>query len=185
MRIIAGQKRGLRIDAPKGQDTRPTLDRVREAIFGMIQFDIEGKSVLDMFAGSGAMGLEALSRGAASAAFCDKSGRSAAVVRQNIARLGYEPLSRVYECDCREAVLRAVGEGKRFDIVFLDPPYEYGLTELAITSLLEHGALNPGYMLICEYARTKPPSFPCGTAVKSTKTYGDVGVSIIIEEQGA
>ena len=89
MRIIAGEKRGCRLSAPKGMDTRPTLDRVKESLFGILQFDIASKRVLDLFAGSGGLGLEALSRYAEYAVFCDSSRESIAVIRENIKKLGF------------------------------------------------------------------------------------------------
>ena len=98
MRIIAGDKRGCAISAPKGLDTRPTLDRVKESLFGILQFDIYGKRVLDLFAGSGALGLEAVSRGAKSAVFCDSARESIDIVNANIKKLGYGNKCRVYHC---------------------------------------------------------------------------------------
>ena len=96
MRIIAGMKRGQTILAPKGRDTRPTLDRVRESLFGIIQFEVAGQTVLDLFAGSGSLGLEALSRGAAHAVFNDSARESIAAVRANLAKLGLSQQATVY-----------------------------------------------------------------------------------------
>ena len=182
MRIIAGDKRGCTIDAPRGRDTRPTLDRVREAIFGMIQFDIADKTVLDLFAGSGAMGLEALSRYAAFAVFADNSREAAAIVGRNIDRLGYNGMARLYNCDYARAIADCAAAGRKFDIVFLDPPYEYGLIVPAINTMKEHGVLNPGHMIIAEYALDNMPCIPEGHRVRSEKRYGEIGVSIIVED---
>ena len=127
MRIIAGSCKGRPILAPKGMDTRPTLDRVKESLFGIIQFQIYGKTVLDLFAGSGNLGLEALSRGASFAAFNDMSRDAVKVIRANIEKLGFEQKSVVMNVDFAQAI-RSLS-ARRFDIVFLDPPYRAGLME--------------------------------------------------------
>ena len=95
MRIIAGSARGRRFDAPEGRNTRPTLDRVKEAMFGMIQFDIENTQVLDLFSGSGSLGLEALSRGGAHCVFCDSDKKSIQVIKRNVEALGFGGRSEV------------------------------------------------------------------------------------------
>ncbi|MEG1547904.1 MAG: 16S rRNA (guanine(966)-N(2))-methyltransferase RsmD [Clostridia bacterium] len=181
MRIIAGEKRGCHIESPIGKNTRPTLDRVRESIFGIIQFELENKTVLDMFAGSGAMGLEALSRGARFAAFCDSSHESAQVIRTNIAKLGFQRCTQVYECDFRVAVQHLKRLDSSFDLVFLDPPYEYGLADVAIKVLMDEKALSQDFMVIVEHSLKLPPQLPDGLVIKSSRHYGGVGVSIIVE----
>ena len=130
MRIIAGSCKGRPILAPKGMDTRPTLDRVKESLFGIIQFQLYGKTVLDLFAGSGNLGLEALSRGASFAAFNDMSRDAVKVIRANIEKLGFEQKSVVMNVDFAQAI-RSLS-ARRFDIVFLDPPYRAGLMEKAL-----------------------------------------------------
>ena len=122
MRIIAGTKRGQAITAPKGRKTRPTLDRVRESLFGIIQFEVAGKTVLDLFAGSGSLGLEALSRGAEYAVFNDAARESVAIVRANVEKLGFTRQAAVYSLDYRAAIQAAARAGFRFGLVFLDPP---------------------------------------------------------------
>ena len=131
MRIIAGESRGRRIEAPSGKDTRPTLDRVRENLFNIIRQDIQDARVLDLFAGSGALSLEALSRGAASAVMVDADRKASRVQQKNIALLGYGEKTKVYTCDWRSAVRMLRQESFRFDLVFLDPPYRMtGLQEV-------------------------------------------------------
>ena len=117
MRVVAGRFRARRLEAPKGRDTRPTADRVREAVFSMLG-PLDGLAVLDLFAGSGALGIEALSRGAATAVFVERDARAAACVRRNLEVLGLEaPVHR-------RGVLGFLAEAPgRFDLVFLDPPY--------------------------------------------------------------
>ena len=101
MRIIAGSARGRRFDAPEGRNTRPTLDRVKEAMFGMIQFDIENTQVLDLFSGSGSLGLEALSRGGAHCVFCDNDKKSIQVIKRNVEALGFGGRSEELNCGGR------------------------------------------------------------------------------------
>ena len=127
MRIVAGQWKGRRITAPSGSAVRPTLDRVREAWMSILQMDIPGARVLDLYSGSGALGLEALSRGAASADFVDNASRSIAALEENIASLGAENLSRVH----RKQALPFVKSlpANAYDVAFADPPYSEGEAE--------------------------------------------------------
>ena len=122
MRIVAGTHRGRRISAPPGRDTRPTPDRVREAVFAMLG-PLDGVEVLDLFAGSGALGLEALSRGAATATFVDRSPRAAAAIRANAASLALEGRVRVVRRDWRAALAAERAAGRRFGLCLCDPPY--------------------------------------------------------------
>lgn len=125
MRIITGKAKGVRLATLEGDHTRPTTERVKEAVFSMLQFDIEGRKVLDMFAGSGQMGLEALSRGAVSAVFIDNTKAACDVVRKNIERTHMEAESQIY-CGDFETILQQLSLGKnakkQFDLVFMDPP---------------------------------------------------------------
>jgi 16S rRNA (guanine966-N2)-methyltransferase len=124
MRIVAGQWRGRRIAAPPGSDVRPTLDRVREAWMSILQLELPGSRVIDLFAGSGALGLEALSRGAVSVDFVEQNPRVLSVLRDNITVLGAEDTARVHR---RDAMRFASGlESGAYDIAFADPPYKGG-----------------------------------------------------------
>ena len=123
MRIIAGEARGRRIEAPEGLETRPTLDRVRENLFNMLQNRVRDARVLDLFAGSGALSLEALSRGAAAAVLTDISARAHRVEKKNVETLGFGDRARVIKCDWHRAVSLLREEDARFDLIFLDPPY--------------------------------------------------------------
>ena len=123
MRIIAGEARGRIIEAPAGNHTRPTLDRVRENLFNMLQSDIPGSRVLDLFAGSGALSLEALSRGAEFAVMVDSDRNACAVQKKNILSLRYTERTRQFHCDWKKAAEELEREQEFFDIVFLDPPY--------------------------------------------------------------
>ncbi len=123
MRIIAGSARGRRIDAPEGRETRPTLDRVRENLFNMLQMRVRGARVLDLFAGSGALSLEALSRGASFAVLGDRDRDALRFEKKNIEALGFADRCRVIPGDWHRTVSLLKGEKEKFDLIFLDPPY--------------------------------------------------------------
>jgi len=183
MRIIAGSKRGCPIVAPKGRDTRPTLDRVRESLFGILQFDVPDRRVLDLFAGSGSLGLEALSRGAAFASFCDKDRAALAALKENIRKLDLADRSRIYPCTFESAVSALAQAGEKVDLVFLDPPYAAGLYEKAFCSLLESGILAKGCILVAEHPPKEPPPLPPGLCLYDSRQYGQVGLAFIREER--
>lgn len=147
MKVITGTLRGRVVQTLEGERTRPTAQRVKEALFSAIQFDIEGRRVLDAFAGSGQLGIEALSRGAASCVFVDSAREAAELVRRNVAALGVGALSTVL-CQDTMAYLRTARE--RFDLVFLDPPYAAGLLIPALEAAAE--ITEPGGILVCESA---------------------------------
>lgn len=146
LRIISGERRGKKLTTLEGLSVRPTADRVKEALFNILQFSVEGRVFLDLFAGSGQIGLEALSRGAKTAVFVDSSKASLKVVRQNIAATGMGERAVVQEADFA-AYLR--GAAQRFDIAFLDPPYQAGLLPAALSLTAER--MNPGGVIICEH----------------------------------
>ena len=148
MKVITGTLRGRTVQTLEGEATRPTAQRVKEALFSAIQFDIEGRRVLDAFAGSGQLGIEAISRGAASCVFVDNSREAAEVVRRNVTALGIASQSTVL---CQDSVNFLQRTAERFDIVFLDPPYAAGLLLPALTAAVEH--LNPGGFVVCESGR--------------------------------
>ena len=148
MRIITGSKRGKKLSALEGEQVRPTTDRVKESLFTILQFQLEGRRFLDLFAGSGQIGLEALSRGAAQAVFVDLSRDSIRVVERNIKACGFQDSARVVQSDFA-AYLRSTRE--KFDVAFLDPPFRSGLLEQALP--LAAGAMNPGGILVCEHPR--------------------------------
>lgn len=148
MRIITGTHRGKKLLTLEGEQVRPTTDRVKESLFNILQFQLEGRRFLDLFAGSGQIGLEALSRGAAQAVFVDLSRDSIRVVERNIKACGFQDSARVVQSDFA-AYLRSTRE--KFDVAFLDPPFRSGLLEQALP--LAAGAMNPGGILVCEHPR--------------------------------
>lgn len=151
MRIITGKARGVRLSTLEGDHTRPTSERAKEAVFSMLQFDIVGARVLDLFAGSGQMGLEALSRGAQSAAFCDLSKSAIEIVKANAKKTRLEPACDIY-CGDYKVFLQRLSGRKSFDMVFLDPPYAQSLVPQAINGLIKGKLLAQNARLVCETA---------------------------------
>lgn len=129
MRVITGTARGTRLETLEGEAVRPTSEKTKEAIFSAIQFDIEGRRVLDLFAGSGQLGIEALSRGAARAVFTDSSAESIEVIKRNVKKAGFEKESVISRIDFAQ-FLNSTKE--TFDIAFIDPPYAAGYMEKAL-----------------------------------------------------
>jgi len=176
MRIIAGEARGRRIEAPSGKNTRPTLDRVRENLFNMLQGEINGTRVLDLFAGSGALSFEALSRGAESAFLADHNRQAINAERMNAESLGYEKKVRIVQADWRQALKELAASGESFDIVFLDPPYSMTNLKDVFDGLIP--VLAPDALIILEHEAGKIPDV--GTGFKSLKqrNWGFCGVII-------
>ena len=154
MRIITGKAKGIRLATLEGEATRPTSERTKEAVFSMLQFDIEDRRVLDLFAGSGQMGLEALSRGAHSAVLVDHAKAAISVIKQNIEKTKLEGASTV--CADSLEFLRAEGrkrnESAKFDIVFLDPPYADRIIPRALDLLLSGRLIKRTSLIVCESA---------------------------------
>jgi 16S rRNA (guanine966-N2)-methyltransferase len=144
MRVITGTARGRRLREPKGNEIRPTTDQVKEALFNIIQFDVEGRRVLDLFAGTGQLGIEALSRGAESAVFLEQSKDAFELVKENLKICGLE--GRVVQADSI-GFLEKCG---KFDIVFIDPPYDSGLAATALQKIYKFDILTDGGIIICE-----------------------------------
>ena len=151
MRIITGKARGIKLVTLEGENTRPTSERAKEAVFSMLQFDLEGREVLDLFAGSGQMGLEAVSRGAASATFVDKSKDAAKIIAQNIEKTRLDSQSRLFTADVSDYI-RTVSGRRKFDIVFIDPPYSLRAAPPTLEALLKAGLLKPTSTVVCESA---------------------------------
>lgn len=159
MRVITGTARGVPLRAPKGLDTRPTLDQVKEGMFSAVQFEIEGRRVLDLFAGSGQLGIEALSRGASHCVFVDAGREPCRVIRENLERTRLADRASVVQSDYLR-YLRACRE--RFDLILLDPPYAEVFLENALNSISEIDILTNGGIILCERPAEKalPESLP-------------------------
>lgn len=178
MRIIAGKWRGRPLRTPKGFTVRPTSDRVREAIFDILGDRVAGAATLDLFAGSGALGLEALSRGAPSAVFVESDPGAFGILRGNIESLG-APGAESLHLDYRQALRRLRARGMRFDLVFLDPPYGRGMAAESAEGLGRAGLLESGATVVVEEAaRTPDAVFPEGWEAVADRRYGDTRVMI-------
>lgn len=175
MRIIAGMARGRTFDAPQGLDTRPTLDRVRENVFNILQTKVRGAQVLDLFSGSGAMAFEALSRGAAAAVLVDIDRNAAAVQQRNAQKLRMQEQCRFFQCSWQDAVRRLAGEGARFDMVFLDPPYKMHDMTAVFEALVP--VLQPDAVILLEHEAKTFPAVCDGFELYDSRKYGVAGVS--------
>ena len=149
MRIITGKAKGIKLETLKGDNTRPTSERAKEAVFSMLQFDIEGREVLDLFAGSGQMGLEAVSRGAKSATFVDKAKDAVAVINKNIEKTRLGDFCRAFCSDVSDYI-RTVKGRRKFDIVFIDPPYALRAVPATLSALLGADLLKDTSIIVCE-----------------------------------
>lgn len=178
MRIVAGRLGGRRIEAPSGRDTRPTSERVREAVFSVLGGEVVGADVADLFAGTGALGLEALSRGARRVDFFESGRQGSAALRRNIAALGVAGESRVVTAP----LPRGLGGGP-WTLVFVDPPWGRGLGEAAIDRLLAAGLLAPdGLVVFEERARGLPEASrwgPAGLIEVDRRRYGDTEIALL------
>lgn len=178
MRIITGKARGTTLKTLDGDATRPTSEKVKEAVFSMIQFDIEGRRVLDLFGGSGQMALEALSRDARLAVIVDESRDAVAVIKENAQKTHLFPDCRIVQTGYRE-YLRGVRGDERFDIVFLDPPYaSYDYLTDALKTLVEKNLLAENALIVCETDRKEPVEAE-GLRLLRHNKYGRVFISLL------
>ena len=153
MRVISGKARGVNLKTPEGLQTRPTADRVKEALFSIIQFELPGTKVLDLFGGTGQLGIEAISRGANSAVFVDSSDKACTLIQENLRRCKMEKEGKVIRCDYLEFLAR---NRESFDIILLDPPYAEVFLENAIKKISEIDILKSGGIIVAERSVEKP-----------------------------
>ena len=176
MRVITGSARGRRLKELEGYETRPTTDRVKEGLFNILQCDIEGRRVLDLFAGTGQLGIECLSRGAASAVFVDRRADAVKLVRENLALTGLQDRASVVQGDSLE-YLRTLRE--KFGLVFLDPPYEAGLLEPALELLTGFDILNPHGIIVAEHPADRVMAQPKAPyRIHRSYRYGKIGLTV-------
>ena len=147
MRVIAGKARGTVLKAPDGLKTRPTADRVKEAMFSIVQFDLPGANVLDLFGGTGQLGIEALSRGAKHATFIDETDAACKLIKENLRKTGLIDFAEVVRCDYQAYLNRT---SKKFDIIILDPPYAEVFLENALKMITEIDILQSGGIIVTE-----------------------------------
>lgn len=181
MRIITGSARGTRLTTLEGTDTRPTIERVKEALFSMIQFELDGKRVLDLFGGSGQLGLEALSRGAAHATFVDMNPEAVNVIKANAKKTKLFEKCVVLNTDYKAYIRGNTGK-VRFDVIFLDPPYGQDLWKDAIDRLIRGNMIAEGGVIVMESNRTEPLEVE-GFTVRRHSGYSKVYITVYDKDQ--
>ena len=180
MRIVGGQFRGRALAAPSNHVTRPTSDRVREAVFnilthGIADFSIDGVKVLDLFAGTGALGIEALSRGGSFCMFVEEDAAARGTIRQNVEAFGLTGVTKIFRRDATD--LGPAGKYAGYGLVFADPPYDYDLAPKALTSAASGGWLLPACIAVIEDRSGTIITWPAGFTHLDTRTWGDTQVS--------
>ena len=181
MRIITGKARGLKLVTPKNYLVRPTADRVKEALFNIIQSRIPGSTVLDAFAGTGNLGLEAWSRGAEQIVDFDKSRESLKLVKANVEKARAGEQVTLIHTDAVNGLAMMAQQGKAFDVIFSDPPYDKGLNRKVVEALEKWPVLKEGGLLVLEHSLEENPAdyLPQGTEFRQEK-YGDTKISLIV-----
>ena len=153
MRVIGGKMRGTNLDSPKDRRVRPTTDRIKESLFNIIAADLYECRFLDLFSGSGGIGIEALSRGAEKAVFVDRDKKSVSVIRDNLRATRLEERAQVMNCDIASAISKLGSLGEKFDIIFMDPPYNKGFVENTLTYIVRENILSETGYIIAEQSR--------------------------------
>lgn len=176
MRVITGDFRGRKLESPPGINTRPTSDKVKEAIFNILMNDIDGKIYIDLFAGSGSLGIEALSRGAKSCIFCDSSREAIAFIRKNIEACKAEAISKIVWGDYKKA-LGSLREAA--DVFLLDPPYDSNYYEEVLESISDRKLISQDGVIVCEHdIKREMPQQIGSLRLYQQKKYGRIGVTI-------
>jgi 16S rRNA (guanine966-N2)-methyltransferase len=184
MRIIGGRFKGRRLKVPKGRALRPTAARVKEALFDILPHDLSGRRVLDLFAGTGGLAWEALSRGAGEALLVDSSREAGKAIRENATRLGFSSRCRVWIMPVDRALRRLAESGELFDIIFVDPPYERGAVSVVLKKLGTAGLLRAGGMVVVEHSAREPVGESHGRLVLADqRRYGDTLLSFFAGRQ--
>ncbi|MDR0838221.1 MAG: 16S rRNA (guanine(966)-N(2))-methyltransferase RsmD [Oscillospiraceae bacterium] len=179
MRVISGDFRGRRLEAPKSFDVRPTSDKVKESVFNIIQFQIAGARVLDLFSGTGQLGLETLSRGAAECVFVDSSQESIAIARRNIELCGAGGAARTVRADA----LEYIGRAEPFDIILIDPPYDTDFIEKCLRRIIEFDILKDSGIIVCESRdELKMPETEPPYRKQREYRYGKIKITIYTKE---
>lgn len=173
MRVIAGKARRLKLNTVEGRDTRPTTDRIKETLFNMIQYDLDEALFLDLFSGSGGIGIEALSRGAREAYFVEHDRQAAACIRANLEFTKLKEDAVVMECDVLTAIKRLEGKDMVFDFVYMDPPYDRLLEKEVLLALSSSSIIGPSTVIIVEASKETGFDYleEMGFAMKKLKEY--------------
>lgn len=177
MRVITGAARGRKLKEPEGYDIRPTTGQVKEAMFNIAQFDIEGRRVLDLFGGTGQLGIEAASRGAGSVTIVDAARDAIKLIRENVAAVKLD--IRVVQADS----IGFLRLGEKYDLIFIDPPYDSELAEKAVKTIKEIDILSEGGIMICETRReTVLPQLEKPYLLRKEYRYGKVKLTVYSKE---
>ena len=186
MRIISGTMRGTKLYTLEGLNTRPTLDRVKEALFSKINYDLEDAEILDLFSGSGALALESISRGAKLSVLCDESRDAVKIIKQNIEKTKTEDKTIVLNCDYRKALEKLVNDNMKFDFVFLDPPYKTDYAEDAAKQIIEKNLLKENGTIVLETDEKEKVLNNLDTNlldIKDVKKYGRIFLLFLIRKE--
>ncbi len=176
MRVISGSKRGTKLLFIENDLVRPTTDRVKEAVFNIIQFQVRDTRVLDLFAGCGGLGIEALSRGASRAVFVDHGQASMEVLRKNIAKTGFEDRAQCLLTDFEAYLKQTDGV---YDLIFLDPPYHQGMAERALAVIAKRQLLSDNGLIVLECDGDEEISIPSFLRVRKQAQYGRVKITVL------
>ena len=180
MRIISGKAKGKKLYSPAGRTVRPTADRIREAVFNILGRQWEGIRVLDLFSGTGSLGLEAISRGAQQVVFVEKSRSALKVLKRNISLCGFDSRAIVMAMGMSHGLTLLGQRGESFQVIFADPPYGSGWVEKTIREILTHRVLCQDGLIVMEHAPYESPSKGLGRLVTlRQRTYGDTTISFL------
>lgn len=184
MKVIGGAARGRKLKVPKGMAVRPTAARVKESLFNILPHDFSGLRLLDLFAGSGNVSIEALSRGAREAVLVDESARSAAAARENLTRLELNRHAQVWVIPVARALRKLAAAGEKFDLVFLDPPYERGLIKTTLEAIGQADLLNADGRVVVEHSarETVRPNYGA-LLLNDQRRYGDTLLSFFVRQE--
>lgn len=186
MRIISGTMRGTKLFTLEGLNTRPTLDRVKEALFSKINYDLEDATVLDLFSGSGALALESLSRGAKLSVMCDASRDAIKIIKQNIEKTRTKDRTIVFNCDYKKALEKLENDKMKFDFIFLDPPYKTNFAEDATKQIIEKNLLKENGTIVLETDEKEKVLNNLDMNlldIKDTKKYGRIFLLFLIRKE--
>jgi len=180
MRVISGSARGRKLKMPAGDAIKPTSGRVKESVFNIVSFDIEGRRVLDLFAGTGQLGIEALSRGARGAVFVDSATESVKLIRENLKICGFSEHADVYARD----VFKFLESDEKYDLIFVDPPYDTQLADKVLLKLVEFDKLNINGIILCESKSSSPTkTVALPYSLKKEYRYGNVRLTKYTREE--
>jgi 16S rRNA (guanine966-N2)-methyltransferase len=180
MRVISGTSKGRRLATPKSRAIRPTSDRVKESIFNLLGGEVEGKVVLDLFAGTGSLGIEALSRGAKKAIFVEKGRQALRLIQRNLSHVGVRERSEILPKEVNRAIGTLKQKGESFDLILMDPPYEKGLIRKTLLKLQSHRIYHEDSILVIEHDRREPiPEMGEGWTLIRQRRIGDTMISFL------